>query len=112
MSEEDQARVLMEAKGLHGQIELLRGTVRIRRKGFLAMAKGRDKEIPVRKISSVQFGDAGLIRHGYVRFIPGQETEKNQPQAYRDEFTVLFHFWERKSFKAVKQAVERQMAES
>jgi hypothetical protein len=44
----------MEAKGLHGQVELLQDKVQLRRNGLLAKAKGRDKEIPDRRFPSTQ----------------------------------------------------------
>lgn len=101
----------MEAKGFHGQVALLQDTVQIWRKGFLAKAKGRDKEIPIRQISSLRFKDADLMSHGYVQFVVrGREAEEDQFRVSGDdEDTVLFHLWERKAFKAIKQAIEQRM---
>ncbi len=108
---EETKRAIMEAKGLHGQIELSRDTVRIGRKGLLAEPKGCDKEVPIGQISSVQLKDAGWTTHGHVRFVVGErEAEEGRFRASDDdEDTVLFHFWERKSFEAIKRAIERQI---
>ena len=104
-------KTFMEAKGLYGQIELLRDRVRIGRKGLLAEPKGGDKEIPIGQISSVHLKDAGWTTHGHVRFVVGErEAREGRLRASDDdEDTVLFHFWERKSFEAIKRAIERRM---
>ena len=110
----DKTHVLMEAKGLHGQLELLHDKVRIGRKGFLAEPKGRDKEIPLGRISAVRYEDAGLRNHGYVRFlVEEREDEEGQLRASDDdEDTVLFHIWEKRRFGAIKRAIEQRIEES
>ena len=104
---------IMEAKGLHGQIELSSDTVRIGRKGLLAQPKADDKEVPIGQISSVRSKDASWTTHGHVRFVLGErEAEEGRYRASNDdEDTVLFHFWRRKSFEAIKRAIERRMEE-
>jgi hypothetical protein len=64
MTEADQLYTLIEARGLHGQLELSRDRIRIRREGLLANAKGRDTEISIRQITSLQFREAGFVTHG------------------------------------------------
>ncbi len=103
--------VLMEAKGLHGHLELQRDRVRIGRKGFLAEPKGRDKEIPLGRISAVRYEDAGLTNHGYVRLVVGEreDEEGRLPESNADEDTVLCHIWERRRFGAIRRAIEQRI---
>lgn len=102
----------MEAKGLHGQIELSGDRVRIGHKGLLDRPKGRDKEMPIEQISSVQLKDAGWLTHGHVRFVVEERgVEEGCLRAFDDEDTVLFHLWERKSFGAIKREIERRIEE-
>ncbi len=113
MTEADQPLAIAEARGLHGQLELLRDKVRIRREGLLAKAKGRNKEIPIREIVSLQFREAGFVTHGHIRFVlQGWEAREGRVRASGDEDTVQFHFWERSRFEAMKRAIERRIKES
>ena len=90
MPEADQFHAIpQEARGLHGQLELARDRVRIRREGLLANAKGRDKEIPIRQITSLQFREAGFVIHGLIRFVlRGREARGGRFRASDDEDTV------------------------
>lgn len=114
MSEADHLQALpQEARGLHGQLELSGDKVRIRRQGLLAQAKGRDKEVPITEIASLQFREAGFVTHGFIRFVlRGREARDGGFQASDDEDTVQFHFWERRQFEAMKRAIEQRIEES
>ena len=114
MPEADQFHAIpQEARGLHGQLELSRDRVRIRREGLLANAKGRDKEIPIREIASLQFREAGFVTHGLIRFVlQGREAKQGRFRASDDEDTVQFHFWERRRFEAMKRAIAQRIEES
>lgn len=109
MPKAHQPRTFTEARGLHGQLELSRDKVRIRREGLLARTKGRDKEIPIRQIASLQFRKAGLVTHGYVGFVLRGERGGFRAS---DEDIVQFHFWEGRRFEAIKRAIELQMENS
>ncbi len=111
MSKADQTRALpQEARGLHGQLELSRDKVRIQRKGLLAQAKGRDKEVPITEIASLQFREAGFVTHGLIRFVlRGKEARKGRFRASDDEDTVQFHLWERRQFEAMKRAIQQRI---
>ena len=114
MSEADQPHALpQEARGLHGQLELSGDRVRILRQGLLAQAKGRDKEVPITEIASLQFREAGFVTHGFIRFVlRGKEAREGRFRASDDEDTVQFHFWERRRFEAMKRAIQQRIEES
>jgi len=107
-------RVLMEARGLGGHLELLEAKIRIRRQGvgsfFLHGLKG-DKEILVRQISSIQFKKAGKMTNGYIQFsfLGGQEAQRGIFQATQDENTVMFNSFQQPSFERIKAAIEERM---
>ena len=113
MPEANQSHALKEARGLHGQLELWRDKVRIQRQGLLAQAKGRDKEVPITEIASLQFREAGLVTHGLIRFVlRGREAKQGRFRASDDEDTVQFHYWERRGFEAMKRAIQQRIEES
>lgn len=108
-------KVLMEAKGLNGQLQLLETKVRITRKGFWAFSyqglKG-DKEINIKNISSIQFKRAGKIGTGYIQFtfFGGQETKGGVWNAYHDENTVVFDTKHQSAFEKIKEIVDEKMS--
>ena len=114
MSEADQPHTLTQAaRGLHGQLELLGERVRIQCKGLLAQAKGREKEVPITEIASLQFREAGIVTHGFIRFVlRGREARGAGFRASDDEDTVQFHFWERRRFEAIKPAIQQRIEKS
>ncbi len=102
-----------EARGLHGQLELSRNRIRIRREGLLANAKGRDKEIRITQITSLQFREAGFVTHGLIRFVlRGREARGAGFRASDDEDTVQVHLWERRRFEAMKRAIRQGIEEN
>ena len=112
--EDGMGTVVMEAKGLNGQLELTDSVVRIRRKGVMALMlmglKG-DKEIMLRQISSIQFKKAGLT-NGYIQFAfqGGQEAKGGVWQATSDENTVMFTAGQQSAFERIKAAIEQRLA--
>lgn len=112
--EDGMETVVMEAKGINGQLELLDSMVRIRRKGVLAvmlMGLKGDKEIMLRQISSIQFKKAGLT-NGYIQFafLGGQEAKGGAWQATSDENTVMFTSGQQPAFERIKAAIEQRLA--
>lgn len=108
-------QVLMEAKGVNGQLELLENKIRIKRKGVLAfMTQGLkgDKEILIKQISSIQFKKAGMLTNGYIQFafIGGQEAKGTFFQATKDENTIMFKTGQQVSFEKIKEAIEKKIA--
>jgi hypothetical protein len=106
--------VLMRAKGHNGQLELFGDSIRITRKGIVALTQGHkgQKEILLSRISAIQFKPAGLVTNGYIHFTSseGSETKGGIFNATRDENTVEFHAGQREAFEAIKQAIEERMA--
>jgi Short C-terminal domain/Domain of unknown function (DUF4429) len=106
-------QVLLEAKGVNGQLQLLPAKLRIKRGGLMALAtqgiKG-DKEIYIDQISSIQLKRAGMA-NGYIQFsfLGGQETKSGIMDATHDENTVMFTKRHQPAFEAIKQAVEQQL---
>lgn len=110
-------RVLMEAKGITGQLELLESKIRIKRQGFsniiLHGLKG-DKEIFIKDITSIQFKRAGKFTNGYIQFafMGGRESKGGIFDAVQDENTVMFKESQQPSFEGIKEAVERRRGEA
>lgn len=107
---------MIEAKGVNGQIHFDGETIRISRKGVLALMtqgiKG-DKEIHVAQVSAVQYKDAGLAFNGYIQFsfLGGHETKAGIFNATQDENTVMFNTGQAKRFRELKDAVQARMSE-
>jgi len=108
-------QVLLEAKGVNGQLQLLPTKIRIKRKGGMALwtqgLKG-DKEIYIDQISSIQLKGSG-VTSGYIQFsfLGGQETKGGVFNATQDENTVMFVKKHQREFEAIKQAVEQNLHE-
>ena len=109
-------QVLLEAKGINGQLQLLPTKIRIKRKGGMALLtqglKG-DKEIYIDQISSIQLKGSGATS-GYIQFsfLGGQETKGGVFNATQDENTVMFVKKHQREFEAIKQAIEQKMHEA
>lgn len=107
--------VLMVAKGVNGQLELLADRVRIKRKGGMAVLtqglKG-DKEIQLSSISSIQFRAPGALTNGYIQFafFGGQEAKGALFQATQDENSIMFSAQQTGAFVQIKEAIEAQKA--
>ena len=103
--------ILMKAKGVGGDLELLEDKIRIVRRGGLAILahglKG-DKEIFINQISSIQFRKAGALTNGYIQFafIGGSEAKGGMLQATTDENTVFFNQKNEDDFSAIKHMIE------
>ncbi len=88
--------MLMELKGVNGQLELYEDKVIIKRKGALAkitqgFTKG-DKTIYIRQITGIDFKPGGNLVNGYIQFtVPGgNEKGKGAFEAVQDENSVMF----------------------
>jgi len=107
-------QVLMSAKGINGQLELLETKIRIKRKGGMAFAmhgwKG-DKEILLSHITAIQFKKASWVASGYIQFSfrGGQEAKGGLYQAGQDENTVMFWPNQAEPFHRIKEAIEVRM---
>ncbi len=111
---EDTERVLMEAKGANGRLELLEDRVRIRRKGLGSKGLGGDREFPIRQLDSVQFKDRGLASGGYIRFVLGGQApgpELGLLKAGGDVNSVVFGPFQKKRFEAIRQAIQQRIDE-
>ena len=108
-------KVLLEAKGLNGQLQLFENKIRITRKGFTAFTthglKG-DKEIFISQISSIQLKKVSLLTNGYIQFtfVGGQETKGGIFDAAQDENTIMFNKKQEPTFIKIKEAIEEKIA--
>lgn len=106
--------ILMSAKGVNGQLELLADKVRISRKGAMSLLihglKG-DKEILISRISSIQFKEASNWFNGYIQFTfeGGREAKGGLTEATQDENSVVFRISQQDDFVKIKAAVEERM---
>lgn len=112
-------KVLKEAKGVNGQLELLENKIRIKRRGFRSYYfqgfKG-DKEILLKQISSIEFKEASMYGNGYIQFafLGGTETHRSGGlgrNLYSNENTIVFNKFNNKDFIEIKEMIEAKMAE-
>jgi hypothetical protein len=124
------------AVGQDGEVELLKNSVVIRRKGFWSFALHGgigDKEILLAFITGVEFQDVGVNvsgldvlsglaknRPGYIRFLHTGSTQVNQAGLsftdrargqLHDENRVSFGRNSREAFLALKEAIEERINE-
>ncbi|WP_121971664.1 DUF4429 domain-containing protein [Leptolyngbya sp. BC1307] len=97
--------------GKNGQIKLTRKRVIISRKGFwgfLSQGMAGDKEIPINRITAVQFKEVGALTTGFLQFsiLGGIESRGGVGNAANDENTVLFEAHQQREFKEVKRYVD------
>ncbi len=106
--------ILIKAKGIGGDLELLKNKIRIKRRGGMAFLlhgiKG-DKEIFLNQISSIQLKKAGFAFNGYVQFafLGGREAKGGLFQATSDENTIMFTKDNQQDFIEIKNAIEEQI---
>ncbi len=106
------------ATGHTGILEVYKTRVVIRRHtgiGNLLLfgAKG-NKEIQIRKISSIQYKLPGIMFAGYIQFTfdGGAETKKALTDAVSDENTVMFRPQAQHEFDRAKKLIEELMEEA
>lgn len=109
-------RILKEAKGVNGQLELLEEKIRIKRQGvmsFLTQGLKGDKEILIKQISSIQFKKATAFTNGYIQFafLGGVETKGGLFDAVDDENTIMFNKGQQTSFEEIKSMIESRISE-
>lgn len=102
--------------GRNGQIKLTRKRVIIYRKGFwgfMSQGVSGGKEIPINRITAVQFKEAGGITTGFLQLsiLGGIESAGGVFNAANDENTVLFEPHQQKDFEEVKRYVDSVMDE-
>ena len=107
-------RHTFHAEGVGGKLQLRGRMLIIRRRGtgsFLLHGLKGDKEIPVSRLTAVQFKEPGSITNGYVQFTlgGGKESRAGLFAAVRDENTVVFRTAALQNFRAIKLAVMRLM---
>ena len=89
-------KMLMELKGLNGQIQLYEDKIIITRKGFRAkMSQGffkGDKSIYLSHITGIQLKHTGILTNGYIQFTlsGGNESTRGMNAATKDENSVIF----------------------
>ena len=109
-------KILKQAKGINGQLELLEDRIRITRKGvtsFLIFPFRGEKEIFIKDISSIHFKKAGLMTNGFIQFsfFGGTEAKGGLFQATREENTIMFRKSQQKVFEEIKEMVEEKTKE-
>jgi len=106
----------MILKGHNGQVEFDGQTVKIMRKGALALLtqgfKG-EKSIPVTQIIAVQYKEASILLNGYIQFATAAgEGRGGVFDATADENTVMFASSQKAEFGKLREAVEAAMKEA
>lgn len=101
-------------EGVNGQIELSYSKIDITRKGLKAFAThGFDgtKTIFLRKLTALQFKEAGKMTNGYIQFIFSGSTEDKGGiwSATKDENTVMFNKEQQPEFEKLRDHIIARM---
>ncbi len=107
-------QVLITAKGITGQLDLLEDKVRIKRRtGFYAIVTQgfrADKNIPFDEITSVVFREAGML-NGFIEIVvKGNQPKQGLMDAALDPFTITFKVRHQAAFEKIKKAIEEKLA--
>ncbi|MFN5952824.1 MAG: DUF4429 domain-containing protein [Dolichospermum sp.] len=99
-----------DIEGSNGQIRLTRNRIIISRKGttaFMTQGLKGDKEIPISRITAIQFKRADALTKGYLQFSiqGGIESRGGVFEAVTDENTVMFTELEQSEFEEVKRYI-------
>jgi hypothetical protein len=103
-----------EVIGSNGQIRLTRNRIIISRKGamgFISQGLKGDKEIPISRITAIQFKHNDALTKGYLQFYiqGGLESRGGVFAATTDENTVMFTDLQEPSFKELKRYIDSVM---
>jgi hypothetical protein len=103
--------ISVEVEGINGQIRLTQNRVIISRKGakaFVTQGLKGDKEIPISRITAIQFKPADNLINGYLQFsIQGSwESKGGVFAATQDENTVMFSVFQQPAFEEVKRYID------
>jgi len=103
--------LLLDAKGVAGQIEVHDEKIVIKRAGalaFLSHGMKGNKEIPISQITAIQFKPAGSFINGYLQFsiLGGVESKGGVLAAGTDENTLMFRKAQQPDFEKAKQLIE------
>jgi hypothetical protein len=106
-------KILMEAKGHNGQLQLLEDSIRIKRRKptpFIGHEFMDDKDILIERISSLQFKKASLWSNGYIQFsfISGKEARGKSLLTPPDE-SIVFTARQQSAFVKIKEAIAKKM---
>jgi hypothetical protein len=106
--------ISVEVEGINGQIRLTQNRVIISRKGakaFVTQGLKGDKEIPISRITAIQFKPADNLTNGYLQFSieGGLESKGGVFAATQDENTVMFSVFQQPVFEEVKRYVDSIM---
>lgn len=106
--------ISVEVEGVNGQIRLTKNRVIISRKGakaFVTQGLKGDKEIPISRITAIQFKPADNLTNGYLQFSieGGLESKGGVFAATQDENTVMFSVFQQPVFEEVKRYVDSIM---
>ncbi|WP_229550423.1 DUF4429 domain-containing protein [Nostoc sp. CHAB 5836] len=102
--------IYYEIEGSNGQIRLIHNRIIISRKGataFLTQGLKGDKEIPLSRITAMQFKRADALTKGYLQFSiqGGIESKGGVFAAVTDENTIMFTELEQPEFEELKRYV-------
>ncbi len=102
------------AKGIRGQLKLSGNTVSILRKGVWFGPMSQDLEINIDAITAISFKAAGTFAQGSIKILwPGAQDDGYYGRYYKscNPKTVMFVRSQMKEFVAIKEAIEKRMAE-
>jgi hypothetical protein len=102
--------VLASAEGMNRNVELHENKIVLKRKGLLSFVSeglGGDKEILIKRISSIQFKKASFLAYGHMAFTfdGGQDVNRS----LFDENGVTFNSGQQADFLKLRTAIEDRM---
>jgi hypothetical protein len=106
--------ISVEVEGVNGQIRLTQNRIIISRKGvnaFLSQGLKGDKEIPLSRITAIQFKPVDGFTNGYLQFSiqGGLESTGGLFAATSDENSVMFSELQQPLFEEVKRYIDSVM---
>lgn len=98
---------MLLVKGINGQVVIVDNRIEITRIGFKSFAShGFDgtKTIFLKKLTGIQFKEAGKMTNGFIQFIfPGSTEDKGGLfSAVKDENTVIFNQSQQNDFEKLR----------
>lgn len=108
--------VVMQAKGVNGQIYVGETEIIIGHKGaigFLTQGMKGMKHIPIASITSVQVKEPGLLTNGFIQFgvMGGVESRGGIRAAVHDENTVMFYPKHKADFLKIASYLRQKIAD-
>jgi uncharacterized Zn finger protein (UPF0148 family) len=106
-------KIIIEAKGVNGKVQLLEDRVRVKHDAILAHLTGETGayDIPLVEIASVQLKNAGFVTNGFIHFLLKGDLEEDVKlvDVGRHENAIVFNLWQDKKFKSLCEQIRERL---